>query len=381
MGLVLFPLVAIFLKVDASALFIGYDIMLPVALFFIISHILEKRPTTFSKIDISSHPKMPPEGKFSWNGKFIAAWLPALVVVIALILSGSLLFSIIKEQRLSAVLITGGVAFGIGIYFKLLSYQRLELRTKVMEIENEFTESLFQIGNHIAGGVPIERSMESIIKRIENLTIKDLFQKALNNMNTMGMTFAQAFFDKDYGAIIYYPSRLISSVMKTVTESAKKGVKTASVTMVSVSRYLKNIHNTQEEVKDTLSDTISSMRFQAMFLSPMVSGIVTMLALVVLEILEQLGTSTKGLPVEIGFLTSLSATNITPFQFIFVVAIYMIETCIILAVFVNGIENGEDSVGRNDAIANYLMIGFMVFVAVFFITLLIFEPLINLVAA
>ena len=74
-----------------------------------------------------------------------------------------------------------------------------------------------------------------------------------------------------------------------------------------------------------------------------------------------------------------SQTSITPFQFIVVVAIYMIETSIILAIFVNGIENGEDEIGRNDSIANSLMIGFVVFVIVLFITLMIFDPLIDVV--
>jgi hypothetical protein len=198
-------------------------------------------------------------------------------------------------------------------------------------------------------------------------------------MRNMGMTFSQAFFDKEYGAIRYYPSRLINSVMRTVTESAKKGMRTASVTMISVSRHLKNIHKTQEEVKDILEDTISSMKFQSYFLSPMISGVVVMLALVVIKIMGQMAGSMKNLPVSVSFLSGLSEANITPFQFILVVAIYLIETCIILAMFINGIENGEDPIGRNDAIGNSLMVGFTVFAIVMFVTILLFEPIINVI--
>ncbi|MCX6818706.1 MAG: hypothetical protein NT129_01765 [Candidatus Aenigmarchaeota archaeon] len=381
MGLILFPLVAIFLKVESSALLIGYDVLLPIALFFIINHVLEKRPSTFSKIEIADHPDMPPKGKFLWNKKPVSAWIPALIVGLVVITLGVIFLLAGLDERLAAIMVTGGIAYGLGIYFKLLSYQRMDLRTKIMEIENEFTEALFQFGNQVSGGVPIELSLEHNVRRIENLKIKDLFQKALNNMKTMGLTFEQAFFDREYGAIRYYPSRLISSVMRTVTESAKKGMKTASITMLSVSRYLKNIHKTQEEVKDTLSDTISSMRFQAIFLSPMIGGVVVTLALVVLKIMEQMSTTVKGMPIEVGFLSSISEASITPFQFIFIVAIYMIETCIILSIFVNGIENGEDPIGRNDTAANYLMVGFLIFAIVIFITLIIFEPMINIVMA
>ena len=71
MGLVLFPIIAIFLKVEPMMLFLVYDIMLPLILFFVISNTLEKRPATFSKIDISDHPNLPPEGKIFIGNKTI----------------------------------------------------------------------------------------------------------------------------------------------------------------------------------------------------------------------------------------------------------------------------------------------------------------------
>jgi hypothetical protein len=90
-------------------------------------------------------------------------------------------------------------------------------------------------------------------------------------MKMLGFTFGQAFFDKEYGAIRYYPSRLIKSIMKTVVESTKKGVGTASVAMLSISKYLKGLHDTQEEVQENLSDTLNSLKFQSYFLTPLIS--------------------------------------------------------------------------------------------------------------
>jgi len=218
------------------------------------------------------------------------------------------------------------------------------------------------------------------MKRIENLKIKDLFARALRNMKTMGMTFSQAFFDPQYGATRYYPSKLIKSVMKAVVETTKKGVKTASIAMLSVSRYLKNIHETQEDVKENLSDSVNSLKFQAFFLSPFVSGVVVTMAIIIIRILEELSqrlsvTDVTGIGT-FGGLAGFNAVEITPFQFVLIISVYIIETAFILSYFISGIESGEDPIGRKDITAYALIIGYVVFAVSLFVTLAIFGPLI-----
>src|SRR3989338_4643616 len=272
MGLVLFPVVAVFLNVSSSILFIGYDIILPLILYFVITGILETRPATFSKIDISENPDVPPEGKFASGKKLYKAWHFGLLVGAAIIAFGILLlFNEISaegknfEGIIPALVISFGIATGLGVYNILLSKQRLAVRKKTREIETEFAEALFQLGNQISGGGPVELSLEHSMERIQNLKIKDLFGRALKNMKMLGLTFQQSFFDKEYGAIRFYPSKLIKSIMRTVVESTKKGVKTASVAMLSISKYLKGLHDTQEDVKEELNDTLSSLKFQSYF--------------------------------------------------------------------------------------------------------------------
>src|SRR3972149_1286135 len=85
MGLVLFPIIAVFLGVSSMILFVGYDIMLPLVLYFVISGVLESRPPTFSKIDISESPEVPREGKFRYGKREIPA-LPVALILGALII-------------------------------------------------------------------------------------------------------------------------------------------------------------------------------------------------------------------------------------------------------------------------------------------------------
>jgi len=394
MGLVLFPLISIFLHVGSTILFMGYDVVLPLVLYFIIVRILESRPVTFSKIDISENPDVPPKGKFFMGKKAVRAWpiglvVGALIITLGIVMANAEAAAAVQEGIkfqgiVPAILITFGIALGLGIYFLLLARTRWKVRAQTRKVEGEFAEALFQLGSQLSGGVPIEVSIERSMDRIENLKIKDLFQKALNNMKMLGYTFQQAFFDPEYGAVRYYPSKMIKSVIHTVVESTKKGVNTASQAMLTVSRYLKGLHSTQEEVKEELSDTLNSLKFQAYFLSPMISGVIVTMAIIIIQILQQINiqTSNLGAAGELGFgsLSSLfGGISITPFEFIIVVGIYLIETSIILAMFINQIESGDDDTGMKQIGGNALVIGYIVFIIIFFFTLAIFGPLISTV--
>jgi hypothetical protein len=342
------------------------------------------RPVTYSKIDISQNPEVPSEGKFNYKGKELRA-LPFGIIVGLIISAIGFLIYIYEgtDSILAPVIIVAGPVYGFSLYYLLLSKKRLSLREKTRTIEDEFAEAVFELGNEIRGGSPIEMSMERSMKRIESLKIKDLFRRALNNMKNLGMTFEQAFFDKEYGAIRYYPSKLVRSVMKTIVETTKKGVKTAATAMLSVSKYLKNIHATQEEVREMLADSVSSLKFQVYFLSPFISGVIVTMAIIIIKILKQLGESMgssavggagglAGIP-----LLSFGEVTISIFEFVLVIAVYLFETALILSYFINGIESGEDDIGRKQTTAYALIIGYLVFAVSLFATLSIFGPLIS----
>lgn len=382
LGLVLFPLVAIFLGVGPFALFFLYDIILPIILFFIITGVLETRPSTFSVIDISDNPDVPKPNMFAINTKKgktdVPAWPFALIVGIAISGLGFLLMptpSHKENELLSAILITGGIVFGFATYYLLLTFQRLGIRERTREIEKEFAEAIFQLGNNLYGGMPVELSLEHSIKRAENLKIKEMFLRAMNNMKTLGLTFRDAFFHREYGAVRYYPSKLIKSVMRTVVEASQKGVRVAAVALLSVSHYLRDIHQTQEQINDELNDPINSMKFQVYFLSPLISGVVVTLTIIMLSIIETLVTKISNMPIRT-FLDQMSNVPISSFQFVLIVSVYLIETCFILSMFINGVENGKDDLGRQRTTAMALIFGFIVFVVVMFLTLAIFSPII-----
>ncbi|NIM47470.1 MAG: hypothetical protein GTN40_04930 [Candidatus Aenigmarchaeota archaeon] len=378
MGLVLFPIVLIFIseKVKPSFVVFGYDILLPLCLYFIVNHILSTKPPTFSPPDISKAKGIPPMGKFILGNATIPIWPIALLISLPFLFVG--LIGLDNPDTYYSVsfsmIIVLGLALIVGIYAFLDSHQKIKVRRDIEKIENEFAVALFQLGNIIAGGTPLEQSVDIVRENLKELKVSELFELISLNMRKFGYTFEQALFDKEVGAIWYFPSSLIQSIMQAVIQSSKKSVKTAASSMVVISRYLKGVHEVKEEIEEILGETISSMKFLAMILSPLVAGVTVTLAVIILQILGNLGAAMQSIigaaGPGMGAAQSLmlipwamgGELPITAPVFQLIVGIYMIETAVLLSIFLNGIKYGEDPVGVRNNIWTILLIGIVIYI-------------------
>ena len=384
MGLVLFPIVLIFISdvVKPSFVFFGYDIVLPLGLYFVVNFILSSKPPTFSPPDISKAKGTPPMGKFAFGNKIIPILPVALIVSIPVILLGFTGISnpeVYTSVNFSLMFILG-IAMVIIIYTFLDSYQKIRIRKDIEKIEDEFATALFQLGNSISGGLPLELAIDKARVNLKEMKIADMFEIISLNMKKFGYTFEQALFDKEVGALWYYPSKLIHSIMETIIQSSKKSIETASNSMVIISRYLKDVHEVKEEIEDILGETISSMKFLAMFLAPMVAGVTVTLAVIIIQILTNLGAAMQSIMSTAGGSMNMAQTvfmvpwamggeiPITPSFFQLVVGIYMIETAVLLSIFLNSVRYGDDPVGMRQNCWLILLFGILIYIISWFVT-------------
>ena len=112
---------------------------------------------------------------------------------------------------------------------------------KTEELESEFTNSLFQLGNRLGDGMPAEIAFSRIAESTQGQATQEFFLTVNQNIQQLGMSLDSAIFDKKRGAIIFYPSSLISTSMKILVESVKKGLQVAARSLMSISEYIKNI--------------------------------------------------------------------------------------------------------------------------------------------
>ncbi len=372
LGSIMAPMAAVFLSDIARPeyFFVGYDIVLPLLLIWFINSILKKRPTTFSQVDTSAHPDLPPRGSFlmKFKGKkVVVPVLPfSLMIGLLFLLPPAFFFSESPGILLSSagnhnffslmmsLMIIIGIGFGIASYFILSNFQRIRIQRDVLSTEGEFELALFQLGNRISGGIPPELALEKSVDDVKDLSIAGLFTITLRNMKNLGMTFKEALFNEKWGAIRYYPSKLIKNIMYMVVDIAEKGVKYAAEGMLTVSKYLRNIRETQEYIRELLQESVSSMTFQAYLLTPMITGLIVSMAQVIIRVLSILGTQLQnlsagtemGVNITGGLLTGTGTVSdaVSPELFQLIIGIYLIEIIIILAMFLTKISQGENKV-------------------------------------
>ncbi len=400
LGTIMAPLAAVFMSdiVGPIHFIIGYDIILPIAILFFIQSTLSKRPMTFSQIDMSKIPGLPREGTMKM-GKGTIPVLPLAVLILVVIVAFpvmffaqnyGLLFTGTNEfgphgtfELLMSMLIIMGIALSLAAYFALSNMQRNRIQKSIQKTESQFEVAMFQLGNRISGGTPTELAVQKVIEDVKDLEIAGLFRVTMRNMKTLGMTFENALFDKRWGALLYYPSKLITNIMFAVNDTAKTGVRYAAESMLRIARYLKNIRETQEYIRDTLSETVSSMKFQAYFLTPMITGLIVSMSSVIVLVLGKLADYLDGLDMgsAMGIADFASAfnmeTNTSPEVFQLIVGVYLIEVIIILGIFLTKIGEGDNKISQWYNIGTMLAVAVVIYFLVAFISSEVFAGLIH----
>ena len=430
LGMIMLPLISTFLGglITPLHLFILFNIMLPSFLWVFMQQTLSSRPPTVSTAPVSEE-SLPPRGKFQFNllgNEYnIPTWPLGLGIALTIGFYGIIGYlsfphfypltdsSVLSSapglftsgdsaspfpMLLRSMTLVAGLGFGIGISKILGNYKRQREEEKLSEIESEFPTALFELGNKISGGTPIELALDEAAQSTQDLEISKLFELSSRNINDMGMTFEDSIFDPRYGALTKFPSQMIKTVMKAILESSEKGTTMAASAMMTISRYLKNIHKTQEQLQDLMQDTTTTIQMLAYMLAPIVSGVAVGMSQTIITGLFQLGenfnvggaspggatpngTSTAGAP-DIGGGTILSNLDsaIPPELLQLVVGLYLIQLLYILGTFYMKITKGEDQTYKNMFIGKIMISGMFFYMMTVSIVSLLFGGLMTGVA-
>jgi len=269
---------------------------------------------------------------------------------------------------------TLGVALFFSIAFKNKTKELIVEREKTKQLEIEFNNSLFQLGNRIGNGTPPELAFSKVAESTKGLKTEDFFRRVNYNIMQMGMSVEAAIFDEKRGAIAYYPSDLIATSMKVLVEAAKKGLTIAALSIISISEYVKNINKISDRLRDMLAEIVSDMKSNMTFLAPLLSGVVIGLSAMITEILSKLSISSLS-ESGVSNLGSLDAilsifdmtAMIPPYLLQISVGIYLIEIIFILTGTLVIIDSGDDPLEKTNKTGKNLRTG----IGLYFATALI----------
>ena len=279
---------------------------------------------------------------------------------------------------IGALILSMFIPVGVTMFFSLVYQEKTKLliveREKTRQLEKEFNNSLFQLGNRIGNGIPPEIAFGRISESTKGLITEEFFKKVNYNIRQAGMSVERAIFDRRRGAINFYPSQLIATSMRILVESSKKGLKIAAVSLMSISEYVKNIHKISERLRDLLAEIISDMKSNMTFLAPLLSGIVIGLAAMITSILSKLNISdlsSESLEGVGNFQNLLSIFDLTkmipPYYLQIAIGIYIIQIIFILTRTLVAIDAGEDKLQTTNQIGKNLIKG----ITLYFVTALI----------
>lgn len=405
LGLVMLPMVSAFLSdlITTDMIFVFYDIILPLIVFFSINTVLSKRPAGFAIPNVDTHPDVPPKNKFFLMNKgkrvyFNIFIVPVIVLVLFLLLY---VLYIINAQGMppsrddifGSLTIIIGIALALISYFYFSSFQRTKIRNNIAKVEDEFSNASQVLSNILSEGKPVEIAIVKAGEKLKSSAIRDFFETIESNIKNLGLSIKSAIFDEKEGAIKLYPSMLVKSIMKILVSTSEESTMAASISMSNIGRYTKSVHSINEKIKDILSDTISSVKFQANFIAPLITGVVmglsTMIFLIINNLSDQLssisgsssglsGTTGMNLDFVLGFLNMSTDIKIWAFQPI--VGIYLIEVVLLMVYLINKVEYAGDNIYFMNSASKTLIMSVILYLVIVSITTLIFTGLAGVAA-
>ncbi len=408
LGLIMLPLMGGFLGVKWYWVAFFYNLLLPVFVYFVGNRLLVKRPAgegeSFSlQGDIFENYKYLRIGKVFVSPAVLAVPLFLIVLAVGLsplwvhwlfpndnILNSDWVFGY-RESRdgyigpfgftalVLSLAIPFSVAISLSIYYKLKSRRLVKIKKETRELEKEFSGSLFQLGNRIENGLPVELAFSKVAENMEGTMSGRFFSLVNNNLRSLGMGLREAIFNIKRGAILNFPSKVISSSMEVLIESARKGPKIVSHALMSISNYMTAIHKVNERLKDLLSDVLSDMRSQINFLTPLIAGIVVGIGSLITNIIASLGPllgktaggdEAGGLGLGVETIRGIFPIEdiMPPFYFQLVVGLYLVQITYILTVLANGIENGVDELNMENSLGRNLYKSILFYILITLIT-------------
>jgi Flp pilus assembly protein TadB len=400
LGLVMLPMVSAFLSdlITTEMIFVFYDLILPIIVFFSINAALSRRPMGFAMPNVDSHPLVPPKNTFYLMSKGKKEYFNVFIIPIIVLLFFSFLYvSYIigasgmppsQNDVFGSLTIVIGIALALMLYFYFNSFQKTAIRNKIASVENEFSNAAYILSNVLSEGKPLEIAIVRTGEKMKNSAIADFFETIESNIKNLGLSIKDAIFDPIEGALKLYPSVLVHSIMRILISTSEESTIAASISMAHVGKYTKSIHSINEKIKDILSDTVSSVGFQANFIAPLITGVVvglsTMIFLIINNLSGQLstisgsgsglsGATGMNLDFVLGFLNM--STNIKIWAFQPIVGIYLIIVVLLMVYLINKIEFAGDNIYFMNKASKTLLISIALYLIVVAITTLIFNGL------
>jgi len=259
---------------------------------------------------------------------------------------------LIDKSIFSSLLFVWAVGLPISIYGFFTNREAKRKARAVRRMEDGYPEALFQLGNRIAEGKPIETALERTASTMKNTLIAKLFGKISYNLQVTRSSLKNVLYGPS-GLLTRSPARTVKNTMHTVVEASTKDPKTAGKTIMLISNYLSELKKVEKELRERLEEVTGMMTQTAIFIAPLVMGVT-----VILYQLLAVNLQTYDMPKEMNVeLFGFGQNTISPMVLAVSIGIYLIQLMLVVGYFVSRIEFGKDMIELKHNISTFLLIG------------------------
>ncbi|MEM2679289.1 MAG: hypothetical protein QXU01_02580 [Candidatus Hadarchaeales archaeon] len=229
---------------------IVYCVVLPAFVFFITNKIDQERPRCIA----------PPPVPLKFNPTYVSIPIFSCILVVISI------FQLGDSAWLPAIWI---LVFSTSLLLLIVGIGPFKLRIKVEQVEEEFPDFLLEMGMSIEEGKPLEKAIADYEKK-NKTPLTSVLRKIERNIQFEGTGIIDTIMSEDFKREI--PSRTVHSGMILLVSAAEKGRRSAAGTIIRISNHLRKILELKKEIKDKMSDILTTARALAIFFAPILTA-------------------------------------------------------------------------------------------------------------
>jgi len=215
-------------------------------------------------------------------------------------------------------------------------------------MEDEFCDSLVQLGNQITEGRPAEGALERVAITMRGTQIAKVFLRASDNIKLGGMGLRAALFDDEQGALKNVYSKTIHDTLRMLIDIVGRSTKAAGDAVLRMADHLKGLKQVEADIRKSLGEIVTSMRSVALFFAPLITAVTSRLQ----EVLSSNPDTTS-------FLNAGASPS--PDAFLLALGLYVMALVVILMSYATEIELGNDHISKRIMIARGLPLAVAVF--------------------
>jgi hypothetical protein len=352
------------MQINIFQVFLLYDILLPLFIFWYTRRILLSRPATFNPPNIpDNHPDLI---KINKKKRLIFASIVGFIIAIPglffILLPGffpnghpnSTINFIVDPQGLNTMFpvtlfLIWGFATTVTIYSLSVYSPYKKIRDKIKQIEREFGDALYILGKRISEDKSPEESFIYAADTMEGSEISKVFKQTGYNLTALHTNMSEAMFSPEFGSLKYVYSNRVKAIMRLFVEGIKKSQQAVSISIIRIADHLKQLQEVENRIRDNLYSLTSTLRGTVAVFAPIIGGITLSITKLITNILSDMSgkvpteatASAAGVSMPT-VATSFSVQNVRPEFFVLVIGIYLIELIFLIVRFTNGIDQGDD---------------------------------------